>query len=41
MSERTLVGSFDYGDLSATGTLTKKSHTIFAYHGKLKRSKFG
>lgn len=31
MSERTLVGSFNYGTVLATGAMTKKSHTIFAY----------
>ena len=31
MSERTLVGSFNYGTVLATGALSKKSHTIFAY----------
>jgi len=31
MSERTLVGSFNYGAVLATGALSKKSHTIFAY----------
>jgi len=31
MSERTLVGSFDYGVVLATGVMSNKAHTIFAY----------
>lgn len=34
MSKRTLVGSFDYGGIPATGKLTKEDHVIFAYEGR-------
>jgi len=34
MSKRTLVGSFDYGAVKATGALTKNEHVIFAYEGR-------
>ena len=34
MSKRTLVGSFDYGAVRATGALTKSDHVIFAYEGR-------
>lgn len=34
MSKRTLVGSFDYGSIKATGALTKNEHVIFAYEGR-------
>jgi len=33
-SKRTLVGSFDYAELRATGALDYKDHVIFAYEGK-------
>jgi len=31
MSERTLVGAFDYGPILATGQLNQNEHVIFAY----------
>jgi len=34
MSKRTLVGSFNYGGIPATGKLTKQDHVIFSYEGK-------
>jgi len=34
MSKRTLVGSFDYGSVTATGGKTKADHVIFAYEGR-------
>ena len=34
MSKRTLVGSFDYGAVTATGSRTKSDHVIFAYEGR-------
>ena len=34
MSKRTLVGSFEFGAVLATGALTKKDHVIFAYEGR-------
>ena len=33
-SKRTLVGSFEYGAVPATGKLTKQDHVIFAYEGR-------
>ena len=33
-SKRTLVGSFEYGGIRATGTMTQNEHVIFAYEGK-------
>jgi len=33
-SKRTLVGSFEYGDVLATGQLNKKDHVIFAYESR-------
>lgn len=33
-SKRTLVGSFEYGAVLATGKLNKKDHVIFAYEGR-------
>ena len=34
MSKRTLVGSFDYGAIPASGKMTYKDHVIFAYEGR-------
>ena len=34
MSKRTLVGSFDYAAMRATGLLGYADHVIFAYEGK-------
>ena len=34
MSKRTLVGSFDYGAVPASGKMTYKDHVIFAYEGR-------
>lgn len=34
MSKRTLVGSFEYGEVLATGGLTKADHVIFGYEGR-------
>jgi len=34
MSKRTLVGSFEYGPVLATGGLTKADHIIFGYEGR-------
>ena len=31
MSERTLVGSFEYGKVLNSGLMTQNEHTIFAY----------
>lgn len=33
-SKRTLVGSFDYGGIPATGKMSKQDHVIFAYEGR-------
>ena len=34
MSKRTLVGSFEYGAVPASGKMTYKDHVIFAYEGR-------